>query len=132
MSGNPTPLTLAQPLDIDDAREASRRLSTQRREAERTLETLTRDAAEKEAEYRKALAIAFVTAVGTAAEREALARADVAEKSMARDISAGMVKVQAERLRGLEGERSMLKSLIDWSSRINEEPREQAARYATA
>jgi hypothetical protein len=35
-----------------------------------------------------------------------------------------MVKVQTERLRGLEGERSMLKSLTDWSSRLRIDERE--------
>jgi hypothetical protein len=123
----PNPLIMEQPLDIDDARLAARRLADQRRAAEQDLERLTREASEKEAAYRKALAQAFVQTEGTAAEREAKAKAAVADKSYERDLAAGMVKVQTERLRGLEGERSMLKSLVEWSMRITEATRE---RYA--
>jgi hypothetical protein len=124
-------LTLTQPLDIDDARIASRRLSEQRRAAEQELEKLTEKAADAEATYRKMLAQAFVKAEGsTAAEREAHARAAVVDHSYARDLAAGMVKVQTERLRGLEGERAMLRALIDWSMRIGEEQREQIGRAA--
>jgi hypothetical protein len=47
-------------------------------------------------------------------------------------VKQGLVKAQTERLRGLEGERSMLKSLIDWSARINEETRERYGREAVA
>lgn len=128
---NPTPLSLEQPLDIDDARRASRRLADQRRHAEDELERIVGEAATAEQEYRKGLAQAFVGAEGsTAAEREARARAEVADKSYLRDLKQGMVKVATERLRGLEGERSMLKSLIDWSARINEEMREGRGRVA--
>lgn len=128
---SPHPLTLEHPLDIDDARLASRRLADQRRLAEQDLERMAREASEKEAAYRKALAEAFVQIEGgTAAEREAKARAAVADKSYERDLSAGLVKVQTERLRGLEGERSMLKSLVEWSAKINEELRERAGAVA--
>lgn len=130
---NPRPLILEDPLDIDQARHASRLLAEQRRGAEQTLESLTRDAADKEAAYRKGLAKAFVGVEGSsAAEREANARAKVADLSLARDVAAGMVKVQTERLRGLEGERSMLKSLVEWSARINEETRERYGRETIA
>lgn len=127
---NPRPLVLEQPLDIDDARRASRRLADQRRAAEERLDVLVREAAEAEATYRKALAQEFVKVTGTAAEREALARAAVADRSYERDLKAGMVKAQTERLRGLEGERSMLKSLVEWSMRINEETRERIGAAA--
>jgi hypothetical protein len=128
---NPSALTLEHPLDIQDARVASRRLADQRRAAEEDLERLTQDAAEKEAAYRRALAEAFTRAEGTAKAQEAAARAAVADKSYERDLAAGMVKVQAERLRGLEGERSMLKSLVEWSARINEETRERYGQRAS-
>jgi hypothetical protein len=131
MARNPSPLTLTQPLDIDDARLASRRLADQRRAAEQELEKQAEKAADAEATYRKALALAFVKAEGaTAAEREAQARAAVVNQSYQRDLAASLLKVQTERLRGLEGERSMLKSLIDWSARINQELREQIGRAA--
>jgi hypothetical protein len=121
---NPTALHLEQPLEIDEARAAARAMATQRREAENTLQRLVDEAAVAEREYRKAYALAFVSTEGTAAAREAEAKALSAEQCYARDVSAGMVKVQHERLRGLEGERSMLKSLTDWSSRLRLDERE--------
>jgi hypothetical protein len=121
---NPQALTLEHPLDMDDARRASRRLAELRREAEDAHEQLTKEAAEAEREYRKAFAQAFVQAEGTAAEREAIARAQSADAGYERDLAAGMVKVQAERLRGLEGERSQLKSLTEWSMRLAIDGRE--------
>jgi hypothetical protein len=120
-SADPRPLTMTDPLDIEDARVASRRLAEQRREAEQTHELAVEYAAAKERDYRKALAQAFVTVDGgTAAVREAQARASVADRSYERDVAAGMVRVAQERLRGLEGERSMLKSLLEMSIRVME------------
>lgn len=123
------PLTLEQPLEIDDARRAANRLATQRRDAEQNLETQVNEAAEAEAKYRKAYAEAFIRAEGTAAEREAKAKNEASPEQIERDIAAGMVKVLTERLRGLEGERSMLKSLIEWSQRMQvDEHAHRAAR----
>lgn len=124
MSGNPVALRLEQPLEIDEARTAARAMATQRRSAEETLQVLVDKAADAEREYRKAFAKAFVSAEGTAAEREAKAKAASADECYARDLSTGLVKVQHERLRGLEGERSMLKSLVDWSARLRLDERE--------
>lgn len=112
-------LTLEQPLEIDDARRAARALAEQRRASEHEHERLTREAAEKGREYRHALARAFVTVEGrTAAEKEANARAAAADAEYAKYLAEGMVKVVVERLRGLEGERSQLKSLMEWSARM--------------
>lgn len=121
---NPAALTLEQPLEIDDARRASRRLAGMRRDAEQAHEDYTKAAAEKERLYRKAYAEAFVRAEGTAAEREAKAKADASQEAYERDLAAGMVKVCVERLRGLEGERSQLKSLTEWSMRLSIDGRE--------
>lgn len=121
---NPTALHLEQPLEIDEARAAARAMALQRREAEETLERLVGEAAQAESEYRKAFSEAFIAATGTAGEREAKAKAASATHCYRRDVGTGMVKVQTERLRGLEGERSMLKSLVDWSSRLRMDERE--------
>lgn len=121
---NPSALTLRQPLDVDDARAAARELATQRRAAEREHERLTQTAADSERAYRQAFAKAFVQAEGTAAEREAKARSAAADEAYKRDLAAGMVKVLVERLRGLEGERSMLKSLVEWSARMRLDDRD--------
>jgi len=119
VSGNPRPLTLEQPLDIDEARTAARALAQQRRDAEALHEEQVEKAAAAEQEYRKAYAQAFIKAEGTAGEREAKAKADSSEEAYARDVAAGMVKAFAERLRGLEGERSLLKSFIEWSAKLD-------------
>ncbi len=121
---NPAALNLERPLEIDEARMAAKRMAEQRRAAEDALQRQIEAAAEAEREYRKAFSTAFVSAEGTAAAREAEAKASSATECYERDLSAGMVKVMTERLRGLEGERSMLKSLIDWSSRLRLDERE--------
>lgn len=121
------PLTLEQPLEIDDARRAARRLADQRREAEAELERQTIKAADAELVARKAYALAFIDAEGTAAEREAKARDKAGREFRDRDIQQGMVRVLTERLRGLEGERSMLKSLMEWSSRMDAGEHERRA-----
>lgn len=123
---NPAALRLEQPLDIDDARRAARRLSELRREAEDTLDRMVGEAAEAERDYRKELSKAFLGLEGTAAHKEAEARAKVADKSYERDLKASMVKAQHERLRGLEGERAMLRALIDWSMRMRLDERQVA------
>lgn len=113
------PLLLEQPLEIDDARRASHALAQQRRAAEADLDRLTREAAEAERDYRKTLAQCFLTAKGdTAAMREASAKADAADAGYGRDLAAGLVKACHERLRGLEGERSQLKTLSEWSAKM--------------
>jgi hypothetical protein len=127
---NPSALTLKHPLDLDDARTASRRLAELRRDAENQHEKLTKEAAEAERQYRKAYAQAFIQASGTAAQREAEAKSAAADEAYERDLKAGMVKVQVERLRGLEGERSQLKSIVEWSMRLNIDGRENFGRTA--
>ena len=99
-------------------------MADQRRSAEEALQQQVQAAALAESDYRKAFSTAFIAAEGTAAAREAEAKASSAAECYQRDLSAGMVKVCTERLRGLEGERSMLKSLIDWSSRLRLDERE--------
>lgn len=112
-----------QPLEIDDARRASRRLAELRREAENQLEKAVTEAAEAERTYRKAKAQAFVTVAdheGTAAAKEAHANAASADQRYKRDLAEGMVKVAVERLRGLEREGASLRSLTEWSMRMYE------------
>lgn len=121
---NPVALHLEQPLEIDEARTAARAMASQRRDAENTLQEFVEDAAEAESVYRRKFSESFIAATGTAGEREAKAKAASADECYRRDVSAGMVKVQTERLRGLEGERSMLKSILDWSARLRLDERE--------
>lgn len=117
---NPNPLHLEEPLGINEARAASRTLAQQRRAVENEYEAAAERAAATEATYRKALAEAFVKGAddgGTAAQREAVARATVTTEAYERDLAAYMLKVWRERLTGLEGERSQLRALMDLSAR---------------
>ena len=113
------PLLLENPLEIDEARRASHALAQQRRAAETRLEELATEAAEAERAYRKKLAQSFLVAEGdTAAMREAHAKSLAADAGYQRDLKVGLVKAQQERLRGLEGERSQLKTIAEWSARM--------------
>lgn len=118
MNANPTPIHLAEPLAIDEARSASRALASQRRNAEAELERAVEHAAATEQKYRKAYARAIVTVEGPAVVKEAQAKAQASSEAYERDLAAGMVKVAQERLRGLEGERSQLRALMDLSSKM--------------
>lgn len=114
------PLLLEQPLAIDDARRASHALAQQRRSAEEDLTRLTEEAAEAERAARKQLAQSFLVAEGaSAAHREAHARSLAADAFYERDLKVGLVKACHERLRGLEGERSQLKTICEWSARMS-------------
>lgn len=114
------PLLLEQPLEISDARRASHALAQQRRAAEDDLKVLTEEAADAERLARKKLAECFLIAEGaSAAQREAHARALAADAFYERDLKVGLVKACHERLRGLEGERSQLKTICEWSAKMN-------------
>lgn len=116
-------LDVEHPLDIDDARRASRRLAELRREGEDQLEKAVKEHAEAERDYRKRLSRAFVENAGMdglAAAKEAKAHADAADARYDRDLAEGLVKVAGERLRGLEREGAALRSLTEWSQRMYE------------
>ena len=111
------------PLDMDDARRAAHRMAQIRREREADYRTAIEDRAAKEAEYRKNLSLAIVRlrgeGVASSAAPEA-ARGDDTVKQSLIDfrIAEGMVDAHKQRLQGVEGERSMLKSLIDYSAKV--------------
>ena len=116
------PYKADDPLDMKDGREAARKLARMRRDAEAEMRRRIDERATKEGTYRQTLAKAIVTAKadhGASVARE-LAHEDAAVKKALVDfrVAEGMVDAMKERLRGLEGERSMLKSLIDWSATI--------------
>ncbi len=114
------------PLDYHDAREAYRVLGEQRKSAREAYERAFDRSADAEREYRKALAQAFVSVEGgTAAEREANARAKVSDLSYQRDLSAGLIKVAHERLNEIDAHRQSLNRLVDWSRAIDPMAAEQ-------
>lgn len=110
------------PLDMDDARLASRRVSRLRRDAEAQLVKRAREKGEKESEYRRLRSIAITEAradgPATTAKEMADGDAEVRRALIEWKVAEGMYDAARERVKGVEGERSMLKSLIDWSSTI--------------
>lgn len=110
------------PLDMDDAREASRRSSQMRRQAEADLRAAVENVGKNEGEYRKLLAQEIVRAK---TEHGATAALDIAkgEKGVVKAlvdfrVSSGMVDAAKERLRTVEGDRSQLRGLIDFSAGV--------------
>lgn len=129
------PYQQGDPLDMDDAREASRRSSEMRREAEEALRQAVERRAEAEAEYRKRLAVAIVhkrqEAPATVAKDLAHGEPEVSEAMVAFRIAEGMVDAAKERLRTIEGDRSQLRGLIDFSAGVAAALRDQDDRPAT-
>lgn len=116
------PYELRNPLDMDDARRASREVTKLRRGAEVFLREQVQARAEAEANYRLLLASAIVRMTGTGPATTAVDRAkgedDVNAALEVFRTAEGMVEAAKERCRGVEGERSLLKSLIDASARF--------------
>ena len=113
---------LGDPLDMNDARRAAHVAAKMRRAAEADLRERVQTLATAEGDYRQKLARRIVTEKAThgATVAKELAHEDSAVRQALIDyrIAEGMVAASQQRLRGLEGERSMLKSLIDWSAMI--------------
>lgn len=126
------PYAEQDPLDMDDAREAARRAAQLRRDAEAEYRRRIDVAAEAEATYRKLRSKAILAFKGDHGATVARDLADgddkVAEALVEHLVSKGMVDAMKERLKTLEGERSMLKSLIDWSSSIANVLRQTSGR----
>lgn len=118
------PYRQGNPLDIDDARRAARRASEIRRSAESDYRTAIDDRARKEATYRQKLSEAIVRLkadgeASTTASERARGEKSVEQALIDFRVAEGMVDAHKQRLIGIEGERSMLKSLIDYSARVN-------------
>lgn len=112
------------PLDFHDAYERTMKLARRRHDLIEQYEQAVRAAADKQQDYRRALAMAHVSAAAdsdytTAAARETRAKdlASDAERDAA--IADGMVKATQERLRAVEADRAMLNALMGWSQRLN-------------
>lgn len=110
------------PLEIDDARVAARRVSRLRRTAEADFRDAVEAAASAESDYRQAISKAIVDLKAqqgvTSTEAQERARGDCFKELVKYRVAEGMVKAAEQRLRGIEGERSLLKSLVDYSAKI--------------
>jgi len=121
------PYRLKEWFDLDDAREAAKAAALRRRGLDDQYEEQVRTAAEAEATYRRAVAkkVTQHRADGKGAgESELLAKGDLWELSLDRDIQAGMLRAVQHRIDAAEGERANLRQLMDWSSRLRVDGRE--------
>jgi hypothetical protein len=124
---NPTPLSLGDPLDLDDGRRAASKLARQCREGVEALDRAVKAHSEAEHTYRIAYAKKLVelrgdaVPVGVATD---LAKGDetVAQLKYERDLAKGMIDVARERLRQLDGERASLRQLLEWSRKFEDRP----------
>lgn len=121
MSGNPVPLTLQDPLQIDEARRACQEIARQRQSARQTFETANEKLANAERDYRKARSVKYVENTGapSAGMRDALVDAETADERYERDVARGVVEAAQERLKEIDAQRASLHRLIDWSARLD-------------
>lgn len=128
------PYELNSALDMSDAREATRAISRQRRDARKLLEgaiddyeSALADEATKERDYRKLKAEKWLRAEGdTAKAKEAWVDAESADARYQRDLATGLVKgalqrvrLAEEKLAEVDGERASLHRLLEWSARVD-------------
>lgn len=110
------------PLDMDDAREASRRSSQMRRQAEADHRAAVEKVGQAEGEYRKLLSQEIVKAKAdhgaTAALDIAKGDSKVVKALIDFRVASGMVDAAKERLKTVEGDRSQLRGLIDFSAGV--------------
>lgn len=130
----PQPFTLQEPLDYEDAREAGKLYAKQRRDARENLEAAINTAKEKITAYRKAYALAFVSAQGDTAEaRKADAQSRAADAEAAKWQAEQMVKVAHEKLAEIDGHRATFHRLVEWSKELDPTVAEiRAQRRTTA
>lgn len=135
MNGNPLgplsldeQLALINPFDLDDARQAAKALSIQRRKALDEYRRAGEEAAEAERTYKRALAVKLI-ALRDAGEYPAglipdLARGEetISDLRRTRDIKREMVWVCKEKLSSLSSEGARLGTLTEWSGRVSTPP----------
>lgn len=105
----------------EEAIDAMRQMTKDRKSAERWYEECVRATPEKEREYRVAKAKSWVThRDGTAAERIATVDADTADLRYERDIAAGIEKVALEKVRGHRQDQSMFQTWLAYGRAVAE------------
>jgi hypothetical protein len=125
----PQPMTLAQPLDAEDARSAYRSYLSARSEARSDLERRHTELAEAERLYRRARAEKRVTIdAASAGERDDKVDAETADARYSRDVAKGMVKVTEERLEEIDRGLSSLNRIAEWSMRLDPAAQEDRSR----
>jgi hypothetical protein len=109
-------------LTLDDLRTGARQIATRRHEARRDYERYMEQEADAEREYRTTLAKAFARerAEGQpAGAAEITARGEAAEAKHKAAIAGSLAKSALLRIDECEREASTLRSIADWSQRID-------------
>ena len=109
-------------LGLDELRRGSRAITERRREARRDYERYAEAAAEAEREYRKTLAkrlaVHRVENNLGVTEAEIMAQGDAADARYRRDIAQSLAKSSLLRIEELERDAATLRSIGEWSQRI--------------
>lgn len=121
MTANPQALHLQDALQIDEARHACQAIAGQRRAARDQLSAALERLANREREYRKARAVAYVehASAPSAGMRDAMVDEATADARYERDVAKGMVEAAEQLLSQIDAERASLHRLIDWSARLD-------------
>lgn len=122
----PQPMTLTEPLDFEDAREAMKALAEQRKKTRGEFEQATGRLVDAEREYRKGRALARVKCEGsTAADRKDEIDAATADLRHVRDGAEWAVKICQEKLQEIDAQRASVHRLVEWSMRLDPFAQEQ-------
>lgn len=108
-------------LSLDEFRRQSRALHDARIAARRDYERYCEQEAEADRQYRTALATAFAECKAqeqTAAQAELEAHSRASDAKLKRDLAKSMAKSALLRIEQLEADRANLRSIAEWSQRI--------------
>jgi hypothetical protein len=108
-------------LSLDEFRRQSRTLQTNRTKAREEYEAHTQEEAQAEHDYRVKRATEFARCVSlgmTAAQAGIQADAEAAPLKLKRDLAKSKAKGSLLRVEELEADRATLRSIAEWSQRI--------------
>lgn len=108
-------------LSLDEFRVKANQMQKARSEARRDFERYAEQEAQADKAYRLSLATAFAQAKAkdmTAAQAEMEAHAMASDKKLERDLAKSMAKSALLRIEQLEADRATLRSVAEWSQRI--------------
>jgi hypothetical protein len=108
-------------LSLDEFRAKSNQLHQKRSEARRDYERYAEAEAKADKDYRVTLATAFAQAKAkemTAAQADIEAHSMASDKKLERDLAKSMAKSALLRIEQLEADRATLRSIAEWSQRI--------------
>ena len=125
----PQPMTLTEPIDYEDARQALKALAQQRKTYRQELEEATSRLVDSEREYRRGRATARVKCEATtAADRKEEIDGATADLRHVRDGAEWGVKIVQEKLEEIDAQRASVHRLVDWSMKLDPFAQEQRDR----